>query len=116
MAFKRVEEFPQYMELGSRGPAVNLVLALLLGWAKVWGIFDHGVVCDGVYRARSATLMKKFQELNDLESDGGCGPETRKWLKEAFGFDLELAARTSGGDTSFVQPDGEEQIWSYVPE
>ena len=107
-------EFPQYMEQGSKGPAVNLVLvalAVYVAMSNDSGEFS-GIEFDGVYGETGVRWMKDFQKINDLEVDGGFGPTTRACMKEKYGFDFEQAAIFTGGTTVFVQTNGEEIEWS----
>jgi hypothetical protein len=106
-------EFPRYMEKGSRGPAVNLILAFLIGWGR-GDIKD--VVPDADYGEKGAGHMKRFQTSHGLDADGGCGPETRSFLLNRYGFDFEAAAQATGGTTVFVQDDGTEISWSPEPD
>ncbi|MBI1974696.1 MAG: hypothetical protein HYS51_02550 [Candidatus Zambryskibacteria bacterium] len=101
------------MEKGSRGPAVNLILAILAVYAReVVDTSLHGIDCDGIYGDTGVHWMRNLQNLAELEVDGGCGPQTREYLKERYHFDFEAAARAMGGTNVFVQPDGTEIIWS----
>jgi hypothetical protein len=43
------------------------------------------------------------------------GPETRRVLREILNFDFEDVARTAGGSTVFIQPDGTEVVWRPSP-
>ena len=64
-------EFPQYMEQGSKGPAVNLVLvalAVYVAMSNDSGEFS-GIEFDGVYGETGVRWMKDFQKINDLEVD-----------------------------------------------
>lgn len=106
-------EFPQYMEKGSRGPAVNLVLEFLQGWGRGQGRLFKSIKGDCHYGNMGAACAMEFQRAHGgLEPDGGWGPKTRAVAKEEYGFDFEEAARHSGGTTIFVQPDGTEVAWS----
>ncbi len=105
-------KFPAYMEKGSEGPAVNLVLAFLIGWARGHAQDIH---CDGVYGEVGVRWAKEFQGAHatlGLEPDGGIGPKTRGVMKDQYGFDFEAAARSTGGTTIFVQQDGTTKEWS----
>lgn len=108
---EEVKEFPAFMEIGSRGVAVNLILAFLVGWAAGRPWENHGVVCDAEYGERGVGLMKVFQANQHLEADGGFGPTTRAFIKQKYGFDFEAIARATGGGTVFIQPDGRRLLW-----
>lgn len=107
-------KFPQYMQKGSRGPAVNLILIALAVWAEFKGGGKHelAIVCDGEYGETAAAVMMAFQKSRGLEPDGHFGPSTRSVFLADFGFHFESVARSTGGTTIFVQPDGTEIAWS----
>ena len=106
-------EFPKYMEKGSRGPAVNIILLILVVYAReVEDMSLHRIECDSVLGDNGVFWVKSFQKAHNLEADGGVGPDTRTFLKERYHLDFEAVARASGGITVFVQPDGREIHWS----
>jgi len=97
------------MEKGSHGPAVNLILVFLLGWAYS---SEGGVICDCQYGEIGTALMAKYQADHGLSPDGGCGPETRRQMLNIYGFNFQAAAESTGGTTIFVQPDGSQLEWT----
>ena len=111
---------PQYMEKGSRGPAANIILVFLNVWASLRlgeNQNHHHIQFDGIYGETGSYWMKRFQEKHGIEPDGGVGPTTRQFLKTTCNFDFELAVRTTGGESVFVQPDRSEIRWApWSPE
>ncbi|MGC9598949.1 MAG: peptidoglycan-binding protein [Minisyncoccia bacterium] len=105
--------FPKYMERGSHGPIVQLVIVFLLGAGC-----GKGLVADGMYGDVAVANMQAWQRANGISDDGGCGPETRNCMKERWGFDLELASRYLLADapTVFFQPEGGWIRWHPAEE
>jgi len=106
---------PLYMEKGSTGTMVNMVLAILVGWERGCSDEERGVICDGVLGDHGVDLVKDFQGYYGLDAHGGVGPDTRGVLHEEFDFNFVEVARTSGGSTTFVQPDGSKIVWPPPP-
>lgn len=104
---------PIYMEKGSEGPAVDLVLEFLERWCLGNGITEHGIVVDGVYGNVAVSRMKQYQADRNISRDGGCGPKTRMEMAREDGFFFTAAAQElKKGVTEFVQPDGESLFWN----
>jgi hypothetical protein len=109
-------DVPQYMEKGSHGPAVDLVLKYLAFLAKIRGVGDQTlpkIEIDGDYGNAGVAHMERLQRDLGLEPDGGFGPETRDRLKEVTGTDFEAACLNLEDDleTFFMQPDGKVIRW-----
>lgn len=102
---------PQYMEKDSKGPAVVPLLAFLVGFSYPSREIPSGFKVDDELGARGMQLVANYQKENELSVEGGCGPQMRTHLL-ADDFDFELAARSVGGTTRFVQPDGTVITWS----
>ncbi|HEY4520478.1 MAG TPA: hypothetical protein VJJ72_01600 [Candidatus Paceibacterota bacterium] len=100
-------EIPPYLEKGSRGPAINILLVWLKGFFRA-----PDIVCDSVYGDVGAGYVKRLQGQHGLDPDGGVGPKTRRMLKEDYGFDFESVASNTGGASMFVQPDGKVLVWA----
>jgi hypothetical protein len=101
---------PPHMENGSRGPLCVVLNAFIAGMTQGLINEDDGFVCDDVYDEKTVNRIKAYQRNVGLGADGGCGPKTRAQMKRD-NFDIELAARTLGGTTIFVQLDGAEIAW-----
>lgn len=105
---------PDYMQPGSRGPVVNLLLAFLDPEARAGQAGSTGIVLDGEFGKIGEREMKRWQTAHGISPDGGCGPETRAAMKEA-GFDLDAAAHKmplKAGVSKFVQVDGTTLYWA----
>lgn len=86
--------FPQYLNIGSEGPAV-LLLQLLLIALK----FNHSkIVPDSQYKKETAQGVMEFQAEAQVEQDGNFGPATRAAFLGATGIDINalLAERFEG--------------------
>ena len=107
------KEIPTYMEKGSKGPAVVVLLSFLNGWALSWGEggLPEGFQIGDELDMDAMTLVAQYQEDNGLDVDGGCGPQMRTDMTER-GFNFEAAARAAGGATKFVQLDGSYILWA----
>ncbi len=104
---------PLYLEEGSRGPAINLLLTFLQDWAKERGYSNTFFPpINGTYDGLALQMMKWYQETYSLDVDGGCGPQTRQHMLEHHGFNLAGCMKAIGaGDmtlTKFVQPPHEQ--------
>ena len=100
-------QIPPYLEKGSSGPAVNVLLSWLKGFYRA-----PEIECDAVLGDIGDGVVKRLQSENGLEPDGGVGPDTRTCMKEKLGFDFEDAARNTAGDNIFVQLGGERVGWN----
>jgi hypothetical protein len=104
---------PEFMQPGSKGPVVNLLLKYLDPKATEHVPGPTGIVLDGEFGPTGTREMIAWQEKQGITADGGCGPETRKALKRA-GFDLDEAAHGMPLDadiTAFVQLSGTILYW-----
>jgi hypothetical protein len=112
------ENFPRYMEKGSQGPAVNVLLISLAAWARFYRSIsgrEHlpsAIVPDCRLGDVGVAWLKIFQEACGTQPDGGFGPVTRIYFDTFFGFGFEAAARATGGTTVFVQPNQDMLAWS----
>lgn len=99
------------MEEGSRGTAVLVLGAFLLGAGFCSEGFDPS---DAVFGPKMTETVKLFQRHYSLEADGGFGPQTRALAKEMYRFDfVALVAKSMSPNTKtsiLVQPNGE-----YIP-
>lgn len=66
---------------------------------------------DRDYGAVTAEKVAELQTRHGLEADGHFGPQTRKVVKDTYGFDFEAACRTISETTVFMQPDGTTVLW-----
>ncbi len=108
---------PSYMEKGSQGPAVDIVLKFLTFLTMIRGECGQGlpkIEIDGDYGGTAVAHMKRLQQDLGLEPDGGFGPETRDRLREVADLDFTTACLSmlKNGPTVFVQPDGTQITWS----
>lgn len=107
-------EPPFYMEEGSKGKAVDLVLLFLFHWKKQQDSRKAtGIVLNGNYTGRGLALMCEYQKAHRLDDDGGVGPKTRKQMCDD-GFNFVARAKAlghGGGITAFAQPDGKILFW-----
>jgi peptidoglycan hydrolase-like protein with peptidoglycan-binding domain len=79
--------FPEFLDKGSRGPAVA-VLQLLL---KIQDFdLEQTIVVDGDYGDMTAAGVQRLQEYLQIEQDGNFGPATREAFQVEFAFDLNL--------------------------
>lgn len=103
---------PPYMEKGSEGPVVNIVLQFLMAWAKKNRMGHTGIALDGKLGPIGIRWIKTYQRENGLQADGGWGPKTRDQAKKD-GFDFVATAKAQGEVlTAFVQPDGTTLHWA----
>ena len=101
---------PLYMQEGSTGPLVDLLLIFLAGYQL--GTRGHtDVIPDGVCGLKGVAALQEFQADHDLQADGGFGPETRRYLTEAYALNFDVIAAGSRAATIFRQPDGSELMW-----
>lgn len=100
---------PEYMEKGSKGPAVNVLLVFLMAWSH--GLASHELKCDDELGDTGMKWLGFFQDQHGLERKGGCGPDTRAKILEKYGIDFDDLVRRTARSTSFVQPDGEVISW-----
>ena len=105
---------PPYLQPGSEGPAVNVLLKFLVGWAAENGQTSTGIELDGEYGTVGIGWMGIYQASHDIDPDGACGPESRRTMQECDGFDFEQTLMDRGeelGITKFVQLDGTDLYW-----
>jgi len=97
--------FPNYLNQGSKGPAVN-VLGLLMVAAGYGKLGD--IVLDGDYTpdGKISKAVKRFQEDYSLKDvDGNFGPETRKEFYNQTGIDVDaLTVDMFTGETVAASP------------
>jgi hypothetical protein len=101
-----MQQVPPSMNKGSKGPAVNLLLAFLCGTG-----YGKDIIFDGVYGDIAEQRLKNFQKRNNLKIDGKFGAETRSCMKEDYDFDFEQACQSIPGKTTFVGGDGETIVF-----
>lgn len=95
---------PLFMEEGSRGPVVDLVIEFLITWAGRHGHNEHRLIVNGVYDENVVHWMQRFQIERDIEVASGCGSEVREAMR-GLGFDFGAEAKRVGPRlTVFVQP------------
>lgn len=101
------QPIPPFMEKGSKGPhtLIPQLVACGAGYGK-------DIVFDGNYGDVTAGAMSQLQARNGIDTDGSCGPETRRTMKHRYNVDFEKACRLIPGTTIFIQPDGSEIPWS----
>lgn len=106
----RAREMPPFLQQNSRGRIADLLYTFLCGAG-----LGEGLVPDQVYGPKMVVAMVKFQELNSLDADGGCGPKTREVMKSRYDFDLVAVYENSHAHdyplSVFVQPDGRELLF-----
>ena len=100
---------PGFMNQGSKGPHVTLLQIFLIAR----GILNGAEVeFNEVYGPALGRGMAIIQAWGNLDQDGNCGPATRLFLNERFGFDFEAACLAIPGTTRFRQPEGHDIAWS----
>lgn len=98
--------FPEYLNAGSRGPAVVALQLFLLGG------YNAAITPSGDYDEHTVTGVKALQSELGLDGvgdgvDGHFGPGTRAELKRQYGFDIDaLPADIFVGETVAVFPEG----------
>ena len=103
---------PQNLVRGSRGASINTLLAFL---SRFLLPSEQGrLQYDGVFGFAGEVLLRRFQKQSPhaIRTTGELDAPTRAHMKQWFNFDFEEAARSTGGTTIFVQPDGSEIEWS----
>ena len=119
---KKESGVPKYAEPGSQGPVFNAILFALMVWASKnlsyseFATLKRNVCFDAKFGNVLKRLAEAYQAKRGLGIDGGIGPETRGELRSNFGFDFDAAVISSGGVSSFVQPDGKKIIFPPLPE
>lgn len=92
--------FPEYLNQGSKCPAVALLQCLL----KNAG-FNDKIVVDGDYGEETAKGVRALQSMLRIEEDGHFGPATRKAMAERGGLDVNaLPADIFEGENKPVGP------------
>jgi len=101
-------EVPKYMQQGSSGPCVQILAAFL--------VKQQTVPCDFIpnqhFGQNLTKMLREYQGDEGLQVDGGCGPETRRNMKN-YDFHFDDFCRHTTGVTKFVQPDG--SVIEYDP-
>jgi peptidoglycan hydrolase-like protein with peptidoglycan-binding domain len=96
--------FPEFLNHGSRGPAVILLQLLL----KAGGYNRTGIIPDGDYGEETAKGVRLVQgELGFAEEgiDGNFGPKTRAAYRVRFGIDVNaIPIDAFTGETKAVGP------------
>jgi hypothetical protein len=98
---KQVPErfFPEYLNQGSKGPAVALLQCILR---------DRGysfVTVDGEYGEETARGVRALQAGLNIKKDGHFGPATRRALVNNGGLDVNaILAKVFSGKTKAVGP------------
>lgn len=100
---------------GSRGQEVTNIQTRL----KQWGYYTGSV--DGVYGAKTAEAVKKFQRANGLTADGIAGPATLQKIGLPSGSqagsreaDINLLARIINGEARGETYSGQVAIGAVV--
>lgn len=91
--------FPEYLNQGSKGPAVAVLQIIL-----IFGGYDPGreIEVDGDYGSKTTEAVKRLQSnLGGIDVDGNFGPETREALEDfVISFDVNaLEAELFVGET-----------------
>ncbi len=108
---RKVQQFPLYMNVGSKGPHVTVLhfILILLG-------FGHGIKLDEGYGETTVLRVKDLQRWLGMvgeDRDGNFGQATRFALRgRVTGFSFKLMCLAVRGTTRFVQPDGGTLVWS----
>jgi|SRR3989344_168650 len=95
-----MKEVPKFMQKGSKGPHVSPLHSLLCGAG-----FGKGLKFDATFGNITKRNLKKLQEKLKVEADGCFGPNTRKAVKKAYGFNFDEICQTIPGTTTFVDMD-----------
>ena len=93
--------FPEFLNQGSKGPAVALLQCLLIN-----GKFNsHRIIVDGEYLKETAEGVRQCQAQLCVEQDGNFGPETRKALIKNGRLNVNaIKADLFVGETKEVKP------------
>jgi len=96
--------FPEYLNAGSKGPAVVALQLLLLGGGN-----NLAIIPDGIYGEETVIGVKNLQEkdlgMQSDDVDGNFGPKTRAELKRLWNIDVNaLPADIFVGETEAVEP------------
>lgn len=103
-----LQEFPKYMNKGSRGPHVKVLKRFL----EISGFGANIDTTSEEYDQATADRVCELQERFDIGSDGNFGPITRGTILNGFEFNFEAECSMISGRTMFLQPDGSEIWWS----
>jgi murein L,D-transpeptidase YcbB/YkuD len=95
----------EYMDPGSRGPHVNVFVAIFYSLGYGSSFEREGLVFDEDFTQGGfmVSIIVDFQQEHGLSTDGGIGKETRAKLLEIHGIDLNKI--TVKGQTKWVMPD-----------
>lgn len=96
-----VKLFPEYLDVGSGGPAVAALQLILVG-CNLSAIQP----INGIYGYSTVESVKKLQHKLGVEADGNFGPDTRRAFAREFGCDVnQIDARLFMGETKEVRPE-----------
>jgi len=92
--------FPEYLNKGSKGPAVAFLQALLLDRS-----LNPNIIIDGDYGEETAKGVSELQKELGVEEDGNFGPMTRSALYAQGGIDVDaIEAASFQGEIAYVGP------------
>lgn len=104
------QKVPGFMNKGSEGPGVDLVILFLISWAKKGEHFgETGLVADGIFGETACRWLKAYQTVNGIPvAETGVGPKTREQMKvDDFDFEERLAEIGDPSEsTLFCRDDG----------
>ncbi|GEM_PF-6246429 len=107
---------PKFMELGSKGPHVNIWLRFLESFVEYTlkiSDYHHMIEVDEDFGPTGVYWTRRIQLHLGIDTDGGVGTETRQRVTDKFNFnfDMNMTDNTDHGLTKFIQPDGSELWW-----
>jgi peptidoglycan hydrolase-like protein with peptidoglycan-binding domain len=84
--------FPEYLNKGSKGPAVALLQVLL----KDYGYNEGAISVNGEYDEETAEGVRQLQKELEIEDDGHFGPATREaWVDKMDGPDVNAIPKSA---------------------
>lgn len=94
--------FPEYLNQGSKGPAVAFLQALL----KAYNYNAENIIIDGDYGPETVKGVMALQDYLDIEQDGNFGPATRKaWVEQETYLDINSIPRDAfRGEEHYIGP------------
>jgi peptidoglycan hydrolase-like protein with peptidoglycan-binding domain len=96
--------FPEYLNKGSRGPAVVVLQIILLARG-----YNPQIIPDGEYGEQTALGVKQLQTDLRVDQDGHFGPATRAALLKESALDVNsLTSNLFQGETVSARSEEEQ--------